>query len=248
MSPKSSSSKNSAISLENVKVKNAQDEEKIKSVFDLIDKLPKDMQEVVFKKLSSYKPSNSNKLSLVSKEFRNIYSYRHRLSNIHSATPKLMSTNVRKQTDKVISTIGDLKLKTINEYTPIKDELSNIFTVDNIEDEAKELFMGFNTIEQAKQKYIKDFDDKKRDFVESWNFDNSKLDSKIGKTTIDTLKFIQDKIKLHKSEILKFDKENADRDLQNIDSFLKLTKNNTYAEYIEKLRNLPFGAKVIVGL
>ena len=58
-SPKSPRSPRSPISIEDIEV-----DKKIETVFELIDKLPPDMQKEVFNKLLSYNPSNSSARNL----------------------------------------------------------------------------------------------------------------------------------------------------------------------------------------
>ena len=70
---------------------------------------------------------------------------------------------------------------------------------------------------------------------------------KIDTNETNNLAFIQKKIKIHKDAIIEYDKDNSEKDLKNIESFLKLKQTATYSEYIKSIRKLPLGAKVIVG-
>lgn len=253
-SPKSSSPR-SPISIEDIEV-----EKKIETVFELIDKLNPDMQKEVFNKLLSYNPSNANsrKLSLINNEFANTYSITRQLSKIKSKSPKkLPIKSLSKRINTVVATIGDLKIKTLEKYSPVKDQIYEIFHWENIQlnDEDDDMF-AYDTLAEAKETYEfhthdnndKEFEKKKQEFIESWNFQNSDGDYRmLGMSQFDRLGFIQNKIKEHRKYIQDYDPENAKKDKPNIDAFLKINKNNTYAEYIQAIRDLPFSAKVIVG-
>jgi len=252
---KSKSSKRSPISIEDIKV-----DKKIESVFELIDKLNPDMQNEVFSKLMSYKPTNaSNKiLPLINNQFADTYSITRQLNKIKSKSPKQIPINsLSKKIDSVVATIGDLKLKTLDKYSPVKDQIYQIFHWQNIKlNEEDDDMFAYDTLAEAKETYEfhthnnndKEFENKKKEFIESWNFQNSDIDYRmLGMSQFDRLGFIQTKIKEHRKYIELYDPENAKKDKPNIDSFLKLNKNNTYAEYIKAIRDLPLSAKVIVG-
>ena len=78
----------SPISIEDIEV-----DKKIESVFELIDKLPTDLQSKLYSDILSLNPSNaSNKnLPLISNEFAETYSYTRRLSKIKSKSKLLNS-------------------------------------------------------------------------------------------------------------------------------------------------------------
>ena len=178
-SPKSSRSPRSPISIEDIQV-----EKKIETVFELIDKLNPDMKNEVFSKLMSYKPSNaSNKnLLLLNNEFADTYSITRKLSKIKSESPNQIPINsLSKKIDSVVATIGDLKLKTLDKYSPVKAELTNIFSEDRIKHNNVDFFYEPHTLEGAKQTYEaitnkKDFERIKKEFEEVWDFQNSKLE------------------------------------------------------------------------
>ena len=258
-SPKNSAKSPSPVSLKDISLK---EEKKIENVFELIDKLNPDMQREVFSKLLSYNPSNANsrKLSLVNNQFADVYSYTRKLTKIKSPTKKLPIKSLSKQIDTVVKTIGDLKLKTLEKYSPVKDQIYEIFHYSKIEspenqDEEADIYNMFpyDTLTEAKEAYesytnSKDFKNKKKEFIESWNFQNSDVDYRmLGMSQFDRLGFIQNKIKEHRKYIELYDPENAQKDKPKIDAFLKINNNNTYAEYIQAIRELPFSAKVFVG-
>jgi hypothetical protein len=247
----------------NFKDLNLNDEKKIETVFELIDKLPPDMQNEVFNKLLSYNPSNANsrKLSLVNNEFADTYSITRQLSKIKSKSPKkLPIKSLSKRINTVVAMIGDLKIKTLEKYSPVKDLIYEMFHYSKIQspenqDEEADIYnmFAYDTLAEAKEAYesytnLKDFENKKNEFIESWNFQNSDGDYRmLGMSQFDRLGFIQTKIKEHRKYIEDYDPENAKKDKPKIDAFLKINKNNTYAEYIKAIRDLPFSAKVIVG-
>ena len=261
------------------------------SVFELIDNLPKDLKGEVFQRLLSYKASNSNKLSEVSREFADIYSYSRRLHAIKTANEKASASassrastktsassrssassrarssssatlkNLLKTTDTVVKTVGDLPLKKIRKYTPVKDEIDQIFEWHNVDmDPIEDISYSLQneTLEEAKENYEeefnkKDFEAKKNEWVEYWNFVNSNIhrarfpgESK--DTYPDNLSFMQKKLAANMEDMINWDKENAVKNKEKIDKFLKLNDNITYEEYVKSIRGLPFAAKTCIGL
>ena len=250
-------SKSSPISVEDINFKvediNLEENKKIENVFELIDKLPKDMQNEVFNKLMSYKPSNASKLSALNNNFAENYSYIRRLNKIKTSSNS-STKNLKKQIDNVSAIIGDLELQNIIKYLPVKDKINKLFSIKVLPDDISEtadIFL-FKTLAEAKEEYKKtgkkDFESKKQDMIEAWNFENSIVNQKIDKEEFSNLSFLQDKIKLFKESIIAYDKDNSEKDLKNIESFLKLKKTATYSEYIKSIRKLPLGAKVTVGI
>ena len=253
----------------------------IESVFELIDELPKDLKDEVFQRLLSYKASNSNKLSEVSTKFGDIYSYSRGLHKIKTAIEKDSANsqdsassrassdsiatlkNLSKTIDTVVKTIGDLPLKKIRKYTPVKDELYQIFNWRNynmksIED-INEYLADF-TLEEGKRDYKRDlnkdnFEAKKNEWVEKWNFVNSniyrtKFFGESKDTYPDNLSFIQKKLGDNDNieEMMDWDEKNAVKNKEKIDKFLKLNDNITYKEYVKSIRGLPLTAKRCIGI
>ena len=177
-------SKNSPISVEDINFKvediNLEENKKIENVFELIDKLPRDMQNEVFNKLTSYKPSNSNKLSALNNNFAENYSYVRRLSKIKSSS-KIPIKNLSKQIDNVSAIIGDLELKNINKYLPVKDKINKLFSYKVLPDDYVDTadIFALDTLAECKAEYIKtgkkDFESRKQDMIEAWNFEHSVL-------------------------------------------------------------------------
>jgi len=238
----------SPVNIEDIEV-----DKKIESVFELIDKLPRDLQEEVFTKLSSLNPSNASNrnLPLLNNEFADIYSRTRRLSKIKS-TPQNSPKSLSKQVDSVVSIIGDLPLKKINQYSPVKDTLRNKFAHNripkNIVYEASDMFMS-DTLEKCREEYDgtdKQFESKKKEWIEMWNFFASKSEVDYGDVNkYDLLKSDQTKIKRFKTKIKAFD---HGKDMDKVENYLKLNGNSTYAEYIKSVRELPLSAKAIIGL
>ena len=87
------------------------------------------MKNEVYTRLLSYGQSNSNSknLMMVNKNFAEIHSYTVRLSKIKPASPKLSPKSLTKQIDQVVDTIGTLKIKDIERFSPVKEELNTIF-------------------------------------------------------------------------------------------------------------------------
>ena len=255
-SPKSPAKSPSPVSLKDISLK---EEKQIENVFELIDKLNPDMQYEVFNKLLSYNPSNAKNLSKVSKQFAETYSYTRRLSKIKSKSPeKSPVKNLSKQITSVSAVIGDLKLKKIQEYLPVKNELDKIFSSkhlpNNLYDEAADNFM-FDTLEEVKEQYNltdKQFETKKQEYNEMWNFLASNLEYDFGEvnssgkiTKYDRLKSNQTKIKKFMKEIKEFD---HGKDMDKVENYLKLNENSTYAEYTKTVKELPISAKAVVGI
>ena len=242
----------SPISIEDIEV-----DKKIESVFELIDKLPNDLQRKLFTDISSLNPSNASNrnLPLLNNEFAETYSYTRRLSKIKSKSPeKSPVKNLSKQITSVSAILGDLKLKKIQEYLPVKNELDKIFSSkhlpNDLYDEAADNFM-FDTLEEVKEQYNltdKQFETKKQEYNEMWNFLASNLEYEydFGEVTkYDRLKSDQKKIKKFMKEIKEFD---HGKDMDKVENYLKLNENSTYAEYIKSVKELPISAKAVVGI
>lgn len=86
----------SPISIEDIEV-----DKKIESVFELIDKLPNDLQRKLFTDIRSLNVSNASNrnLQLLNNEFAETYSYTRKLSKIKSKSPEKKSCKKLIQTD-----------------------------------------------------------------------------------------------------------------------------------------------------
>ena len=223
---------------------------KIENVFELIDELPPDMKEEVFTKLMSFNPSNSKNLSLINKELADCYSRTRKLGKITSPV-NLKIEKMPKITSQVVGVIGDLKIEKILKYSPVVQKLDNIVNdikYDNLlfDEDDFSYFSEYNNLADAKRQYEintnkTDFNKKKQDYIEIWNFMNSGLKS----NPIEGIKNFQSRIKKSRKQIAAYDPENVKADNEKIDSFLKITANNTYDEYIKTLRDLPLSVKAL---
>lgn len=241
-----SSTRSSPINFEDL---NLNEEKKIENVFELIDKLNPDMQREVFSKLMSFNPSNANsrKLSLVNNQFADVYSYTRKLTKIKSKSPTktIPIKSLSKQIDRVVATVGDLKIKTLEKYSPVKDQIYQIFHWENIQlnDEDDDMF-AYDTLAEAKETYEfhthdnndKEFEKKKQEFIESWNFQNSDGDYSFHRKKKEFDEF--------RWQIENYDKNITKDEKKKIDAYIKASDNITYAEYIKLTRELPIGAKV----
>jgi hypothetical protein len=234
------------ISIEDIEV-----DKKIESVFELIDKLPTDLQSKLYSDIISLNPSNASNrnLPLISNEFAETYSYTRRLSKIKSKSPE---KNLSKQITYVSAVIGDLPLKKINQYSPVKETLKNIFAFNrfpnDVLNEATNMFT-WDTLEKCREEYggtDKKFESKKKEWIEMWDFYASNPEVDLGEPIkYDRLKSDQTKIKKFKKEIKAFD---HGKDMDKVENYLKLNENSTYGEYIKSVRELPLSAKAIIGL
>lgn len=121
-------------------------------------------------------------------------------------------------------------------------------------DEAADNFM-FDTLEEVKEQYNltdKQFETKKQEYNEMWNFLASNLEYDFGEvnssgkiTKYDRLKSNQKKIKKFMKEIKEFD---HGKDMDKVENYLKLNENSTYAEYTKSVKELPISAKAVVGI
>ena len=84
----------------------------------------------------------------------------------------------------------------------------------------------------------KNYEKFNKDFIELWNSYNS---------VPDRFPFLTKEIRKHRDLIENYNPETIEIDEPNIDAFLKLNKNNTYAEYIRAIRNLPISVKKIIN-
>jgi len=256
---KSKSSKSSPVNIEDIEV-----DKKIESVFELIDKLPNDLQRKLFTDILSLNVSNASNrnLPLLNNEFAETYSYTRKLSKIKSKSPPLKKEspikNLSKQIASVSAVIGDLKLKKIKEYSPVKNELDKMFSLyhlpDDVFEDVSESFM-FDTLEQVEEQYNltdKEFETKKQEYNEMWNFlasnpeyNFNELNSNGKITKYDRLKSNQKKIKKFMKEIKEFD---HGKDMDKVKNYLQLNENSTYGEYVKSVKELPISAKAIVGI
>jgi hypothetical protein len=216
---------------------------KVISILEDIDSLPPDMKEKIFRELFTVGLRNPNKLATVNREFSDIYSYRKKLGTIsQSIVPTLRE--YRKPVDNIVKTIGNISLQKLDQYDPVQLEIREIFTrpleFDYIYDIDE--YLTNKTLKDAKREYkLKtqktDFVEKRREYEDLWNFRNSDYKN---------LNFLQKKIKTYKGKCLQYD--NTEENRKRIDTFLRLNSKDTYSEYISTLRDLPLGAKVIVGI
>ena len=239
----SKSKKSSSPNALNFKDLSIKDEKKIENVFELIDKLNPDMQREVFSKLLSYNPSNASNRNLpkVSKQFADVYLPSRRLSKIQPPEKPTIE-QLSKITDKVIDTIGHLKIKKIIKSEPVVEELTNIFdnNFDNLYDEEFSDLLNQNKFADARRKYEqtnkKDFDKKVKEYHEQFNYLYSNPDYTFHRNKRDFDQF--------RWEIENYDKNITKDEKKKIDAYIKASDNITYAEYIKLTRELPIGAKV----
>lgn len=247
-----------------IRIEDIEVDKKIESVFELIDKLPNDLQRKLFTDIRSLNVSNASNrnLPLLNNEFAETYSYTRKLSKIKSKSPeKSPVKNLSKQITSVSAVIGDLKLKKIQEYSPVKKELDKIFSSkhlpNDLYEEASDNFDNFlfDTLEQVKEQYNltdKQFETKKQEYNEMWNFLASNLEYDFGEVNTrgkiakyDRLKSNQTKIKKCMKEVKEFDHA---KDMDKVENYLKLNENSTYAEYVKSVKELPISAKAVVGI
>jgi hypothetical protein len=84
------------------------------------------------------------------------------------------------------------------------------------------------------EKYYEQYN---KDFIELWNSYNSAPDA---------LPALQEQIIKHRGLIDNYNLSTTKTDKPKIDAFLELNGNNTYAEYIKAIRNLPISVKKVV--
>lgn len=102
--------------------------EELKDILERIDELDDHMRNEILIKLMTYSRSDSNKnLMMVNKNLANIHSYTVKLTKIKPASPKLSPKSLTKQIDKVIETVGNLKIKDLEKFSPINEKLKKIF-------------------------------------------------------------------------------------------------------------------------
>ena len=211
--------------------------------FELIDKLPRDIKEEVFTKLMLFGPFNSKNLLLVNNQFADVYSYTRRLAKIKSKSIPI--DRLSKQIDSVVAIIGDLKLQKLDKYLPIKDILEDIFNYNNINltEEQEQYMFEYDTLIEAKEIYerrtnAKDFEKRKQEYIEQWNFINCNFEDRINMN--------KNGIECFREEIDNYEPESTKEDNSKIDAYLKITRDNTYAEYINAVKDLPVSVKVII--
>lgn len=219
----------------------------IKDVFELIDGLDNHMKNEVYTRLMSYRPSNSNSknLMMVNKDFANIHSYTVRLSKIKPPSPKLSPKSLPKQIDQVVKTIGTLKIKDIERFSPVKEELKTIFDQTKLNtDYLNQInkYINFDqSIDESHEDYENntdqtDFNTKLQQWVDHWDFSHS----------ADDLKYMQEQVQKYKADVAEYYEDISEIDRKNMKSFLKLSPNVTYAEYIQKLKDLPLPLKAAI--
>ena len=192
--------------------------------------------------------------------YRDTYAYATLDKNFEKFTTKQLP----KEVDAVVSIIGDIKLDKFSKNSPLSNQLNSIFKhtqkvysmhnypggghlsfVPNDWDKAFFILHYNESLEelemQNNEKYAnkggKYYQQYNKDYIELWNSYNS---------TPDRLTFLQKHISHYRKYIEHYNPENTEIDKPKIDAFLKLNKDNTYAEYIQAIRNLPISVKKVV--
>ena len=82
----------------------------------------------------------------------------------------------------------------------------------------------------------KDFNKKKNEWVDQWDFEHSKHD----------LKYMQEQVKKYKADVEEYNEDISENDTTKMKLFLKLSPSVTYSEYIQKLKDLPLPLKAAI--
>jgi hypothetical protein len=174
--------------------------------------------------------------------------------SIYLALEKIIqsSPNLSKVPKLILKVLGPVKLKTIIDTPLILKQLNillDIKKVVNAFDDADigdldEALTNVDTESEARNYYVrKDFNGKIKLWVELWNIKFSNCDPNLQSLIrIKMERFRQDAIKYTGGKLT----QNENKRL--LESYLNLTEDNTYAEYISSVQNLPLGVKVVMGI
>jgi len=221
--------------------------EELKDILERIDELDDHMRNEILIKLMTYSQSDSNSknLMMVNKNLASIHSYTVKLTKIKPASPKLSPKSLTKQIDKVIETVGNLKIKDLEQFSPVNEKLKKIFDKTKLNTVYLNEINGYinfdQTIDGSHEEYEDnthqtDFNTKLKQWVNHWDFSHS----------ADDLKYMQEQVQKYKADVEEYSEDISESDSKNMKAFLKLTPNITYAKYIQKLKDLPLSLKAAI--
>jgi hypothetical protein len=274
-SPKKSSPKSPKSASTSPKKSSASSSKKtspeVKSILEAIDELGTDMKEEILDRLI---PLKLNEFKSVQKPLNKDLDGYKNMSVADKQTyiaaifeknfEKFTTKNLPKEVNNVVSIIGDRTLDKISKNSPLNNRLNNIFkNVVKMQEAVETKFFFISTANLDKKEFLSDYEfavnnrrkrnspnykkykDKgkkyyeqyNKDFIQLWNSYNSAPDA---------LPALQEQIIKHRQLIDNYDRETTEKDRPKIDAFLELNGNNTYAEYIRAIRNLPISVKKVV--
>ena len=213
----------------------------VDNILKKISALPVDAQEEIFQKLKTVKISNQNayRLSLVNKDLSKTYSYTARLTAI-----KESQKSPKNRFDELIKTVGNLKLKNLEDNDEIWHILKDNETNRPKSDKSFDYYMNiqnFRTLEASEKEYKEKTH--KNDFTKKVKEYEENLMTYAPHTIIDDIKSDLTTNRINRA--LQFD-GSGNNGLKKINAIKNLSDNVSYKIYVNTLKDAPLGTKLIL--